>query len=225
MLKRIFLSVVIILTISSLSCFADRNYLLETTSNAGNNTISSPIKSNQKHANGFCSSFSMGFSDVVNPKSGTVANGISNARGIFTDPYMIEIDGIRYMMIKDNNDGIFDKEDILGYKDTITNVFSSLRPLDKNNDEKLTGEELITGGIRFVRISPDGKLLYKNKEFDFDIKNIQFIYIKELRKAYKNDGSKGDFGLFDVFINNNGKSKLATGIVSFESEEQILNYF
>ena len=49
--------------------------------------------------------------------------------------------------------------------------------------------------------------------------------MKELRKAYKNDGQKGEFGLFDVIVKDkNGNNKIVTGIVTFESEEAIKKY-
>lgn len=170
----------------------------------------------------FCRAFLNGLSDT--PDNSSLISTSRRRAGY--DPYMIEINGTKYMLIKDNNDGIFDDKDILGIKDTQKNIFASLRPLDTNRDLKLTGEELEKAGIRLVRINKDGKLDYKNKENDFKNSNIEFIYITELRKAYKNDGSTGQFGQYDVIIKNEkGEKTLVTGLVTFETKEQVKKYF
>lgn len=183
----------------------------------------SPKKSGTSEVTGFTGSFCQGFNsgifgDSDNSSSLTLA-------GAF-DPYFVEIDGVKYMLIKDNNDGVFDENDILGINDSQSNIFASLRPLDTNKDSKLTGDELTKAGVRLVRVNSDGKLDYKNKENDYKNSNIEFIYLTELRKAYKNDGSTGQFGQYDVVIKNNkGEKSLVTGLVTFETEEEVKKYF
>ena len=183
----------------------------------------SPKKSGSSDVTGFTGSFCQGFNsgifgDSDNSSSLTLA-------GAF-DPYFVEIDGVKYMLIKDNNDGVFDENDILGINDSQKNIFASLRPLDTNKDSKLTGEELEKAGIRLVRVNPDGKLDYQNRLNDYPNSDIEFIYLTELRKAYKNDGSTGQFGQYDVVIKNKkGEKSLVTGLVTFETKEEVKKYF
>ena len=145
--------------------------------------------------------------------------------GISHDPYILQINGNKYMLIKENNDKKFDRNDILGITDTKETVFASLRPLDIDRDNKLTGEELAKSGVRLVKIGQNGKLINDKKQ-DFQNTKIVYIYMKELRKAYKNDGTTGDFGMYDVLIkNDNGKTNLVTGYVTFEKPDELSKYF
>jgi len=205
-----------------------KNYTLET--NFGNMpkpVQNSSINSNNGKVTDFSSAFCQGFNSGI---LGNSQNSSSlSGSGILLagrDPYMIEINGIKYMLIKDNNDGIFDENDVLGINDTQNNIFASLKPLDTNRDLRLTGEELDKAGIRLVKINKNGKLDYLNKSNDFKNSDIEFIYLQELRKAYKNNGSTGQFGQYDVIIKNEkGEKTLVTGLVTFETKEQVKNYF
>ncbi len=165
-------------------------------------------------------------SGVVSPASTSTTRNNSSVRLAGRDPYLMEIDGVRYIMLKDNKDGILDRNDLLGIDDTTNSIFKSLKPLDKNSDMKLTGKELSQAGIRLVRIGADGKLLYKDKSKDFKNSDVIFVHLTELRKAYKNDGATGDFGYYDVVVKTpTGQKKLVTGVVTFETDEQIQRYF
>ena len=141
------------------------------------------------------------------------------------DPYFIEVDGNRYMFIKDNHDKVFNASDILGINDTKENVFASLKQLDKNRDNRLSGNELISAGVRIVRLNQDGKLIYNDKSKDFKNSDVVFIYMSGLRKSYQNDQNTGEFGLFDVVVKRpDNTKKIVTGIVTFESEEEVKKY-
>ena len=141
------------------------------------------------------------------------------------DPYFIEVDGNRYMFIKDNHDKVFNASDILGINDTKENVFASLKPLDKNGDNRLSGDELTSAGIRIVRLNQNGKLIYKDKSKDFKNSDVVFIYLSGLRKSYQNNQSTGEFGLFDVVVKRpDNTKKIVTGIVTFENEEEVKKY-
>ena len=200
-----------------------RNYTLET----GSVNVPKYIQNSSSNVTDFSSAFYQGFSNGISGNSERAALIAASPRGSSGyDPYLIEINGIKYMLIKDNNDGIFNEEDILGIKDTQKNVFASLKPLDTDRNLKLTGKELENSGVRLVKINENGKLDYKNKENDFKNSNIEFIYLSELRKAYKNDGTTGQFGQYDVVIKNNkGEKTLVTGLVTFESKNQVEKYF
>lgn len=237
MLKKLFITAGLLISFSALTGVTAQNYTLETNGYSNPQTnINTYRQTPTKKTTGFCDAFGAGLTDGINgqmPSSSVRRNtsflpsNVISASDISSfDPYMIDIDGTRYMLIKDNHDGVFNKDDILGYKDTISNIFSSLKPLDTNNDNRLTGEELTAGGIRLVKLSPGGKLMYEDKKSDFNNANIKFIYISGLRKAYNNNGAIGSFGNFDAVIYTpDGSSKLVTGIVTFESEFQIQKYF
>ena len=205
-----------------------KNYTLEMNSENMPKTVQNTNTNiNNEKVTDFSSAFCQGFNSGIlgNSKNTTSLSG-SGVLLAGRDPYMIEINGTKYMLIKDNNDGTFDEKDILGIKDTQKNIFASLKPLDTNKDLKLTGEELDKAGIRLVKIDENGKLDYKNKSNDFKNSDIEFIYLKELRKAYKNNGSTGQFGQYDVVIKNEkGEKTLVTGLVTFETKEQVKNYF
>ena len=216
-----FLSLITMLAMSATTVYA-HNFTLQTSDiSDGNSTLTSPSK--KTYSNGFSQGFSE-YYDAQSPSSfGRIA--MVSAGSISHDPYFVQINGIKYMLMKENSDKNFDKNDILGITDTKDTVFASLRPLDINRDNKLTGEELTKSGIRLVKIGQNGKLINDKKQ-DFQNSKIVYIYMKELRKAYKNDGNTGDFGMFDVLVkNNDGKTKLVTGFVSFEDEQELSKYF
>jgi len=232
MLKKMFIAICLLAAFSSQNVFADQNYTLGRNPNT---TISNPTNVNPATPSGFCDAFREGFvttgGNIMSPRNiGSFSRGtrISAAGATINsfDPYMLEIDGVKYMLVRDNNDGVFDYNDILGYNDSKTNLFASLKPLDTNNDNKLTANELAVANVRLVKIDANGKLLYADKKSDYKVENIKFISIKGLRKSWKNNGSTGNFGLFDAVVYNPDKSsKIVTGIVTFETPEEIQKYF
>ena len=222
MKKSVLLAMII--TLMGLEAFAEKNYTLMSNPNifSQNRPIINSIRTNSPDTSSFSGAFSEAFQrEILGNPENTFRTGF-----IGLDPYLIEINGTKYMLIKDNDDGIFNEKDILGIKDSTKNVFASLRPLDKNKDSKLTGDELTEAGVRLVRINSVGKLDYETTKHDFKNSDIEFIYLTELRKAYKNDGSTGQFGQYDVIIKNDkGEKSLVTGLVLFETEEEVQKYF
>lgn len=218
-----FFSLIAILALTSTGEVFANNFTLQS-SDFSNPVVTSPSKGS--YSNGFA----QGFADFYDSQNvartlETTGTRIASAGTVFRDPYVLQIDGNKYMLVKENNDKKFDKQDILGITDTQETVFASLRPLDINRDSKLTGEELTKSNVRLVKIGKDGKLINDKKQ-DFQNSKIVYIYMKELRKAYKNNGNTGDFGMYDVLVkNDNGTTKLVTGYVTFESEEELSRYF
>ncbi len=240
-MKKIFSLIAILALTSTGEVFAN-NFTLQS-SDFANPVVTSPSKGS--YSNGFAQGFAdfctpenvldvagnvAGNASIYSSRSGNSTQNTSRSNviassGISRDPYVLQIDGNKYMLVKENNDKKFDKQDILGITDTQETVFASLRPLDINRDSKLTGEELTKSNVRLVKISKDGKLINDKKQ-DFQNSKIVYIYMKELRKAYKNNGNTGDFGMYDVLVkNDNGTTKLVTGYVTFESEEELSRYF
>ena len=210
--------------------FSAQNFTLKTTSMTPVNT--NVTTNNTNSVNNFSDAVTYGIRNTVsytgiNNSSSSILtkNPTTRATVKSVDPYFIEVDGNRYMFIKDNHDKVFNTSDILGINDTKENVFASLRPLDKNRDNRLSGDELISAGVRIVRLNQDGKLIYNDKSKDFKNSDVVFIYMSGLRKSYQNDQNTGEFGLFDVVVKRpDNTKKIVTGIVTFESEEEVKKY-
>ncbi len=239
-----FFSLIAILALTSTGEVFANNFTLQSSDISGGNTTAS-TPSSKSYYNGFSQGFSEFYSrknvleladNVIDNAPAYSSRGGSSTQsssrpdviassGISHDPYILQINGNKYMLIKENNDKKFDRNDILGITDTKETVFASLRPLDIDRDNKLTGEELAKSGVRLVKIGQNGKLINDKKQ-DFQNTKIVYIYMKELRKAYKNDGTTGDFGMYDVLIkNDNGKTNLVTGYVTFEKPDELSKYF
>lgn len=134
-----------------------------------------------------------------------------------SDPFVIKIDGVQYVMIKDNKDGIWDEKDILGFYDTPELLFSSLVALNQNADTKITPDELKSQNIRLAAVGNDGKLLVKNNASDFDINKINYIDIKKLRKL-ANATPDGVFGHFNVHLTD---GRMIVGFVTFSDSDHL----
>lgn len=168
-MKKIFSLISILALISTGEVFAN-NFTLQS-SEFENPVVKSPSK--ELYSNGFA----QGFADFYSRKNvlevaGNVADNapvyssrggsstqnssrpdVIASSGISHDPYILQINGNKYMLIKENNDKKFNKQDILGITDTQETVFASLKPLDINRDSKLTGEELTKSNVRLVKMA------------------------------------------------------------------------
>lgn len=142
------------------------------------------------------------------------------------DPYIVEIDGNKYIMILDNFDGIYNENDIIGINDSKYRIFSSLKKLDVNgNKSKLTSQELKDRGVRFVKIDKDGRLAARDYTQDYPLDNIVYIDLTSLKKI-KNNNPTGIFGEFKIFIKNgNGTSKDVKGFVTYELHKDLVKLF
>ncbi len=142
------------------------------------------------------------------------------------DPYVIEVDNIKYMMIKDNKDGIWNELDILGYNDPKENLFLSLVYLNTDPDgSKLSAKELKNAGVRFVAIGSDGKLLLNDSSKDFDLNRVDYIDLANL-KQLANGEDTGIFGHFDLYLKpKNGSPRLIIGHVTFDKKMNLKELF
>lgn len=177
-----------------------------------------------------CRQFSVGNVDYMmvpwQNKNNLSAKGpraihVSNA-----DPYIVEIDGVKYMMIKDNKDGNWDKNDILGINDPKENLFLSLVYLNNDFDgSKLSANELKAGGIRFAAIGSDGKLILQDTKKDFDLNKIDYIDLSNL-KHISNSNETGVFGHFNLYLKTtDGTKKLVVGKVMFDETKDLQELF
>lgn len=138
------------------------------------------------------------------------------------DPYIIEIDGAKYVLVKDRKDGKWSEKDLLGFDDPKTNRFASLVKLNSDTDfSKVTSAELKKAKIRFVRINSDGALLVNDRTKDYNLNKIDYIDIIDLKRT-ANAKETGIFGHFTLFLKTeNGKKRAVVGYVTYENDENI----
>lgn len=83
-----------------------------------------------------------------------------------------------------------------------------------------TSKELKKANIRFVLLNYDGSLALEDRKSDYDLSNVKYIDMNNLRTALGNKNQDGTFGYFYVVINENGRNKICTCRVTFEEEKE-----
>lgn len=142
--------------------------------------------------------------------------------GIYNDPYMIKISNNKYYLVKDSLNNQYTLNNIIGYTDKRGSLFTAMRKLDLNKDNKITSSELKKQNIRFVRLDFTNKLILYDKTKDFNLNSIEFIDLSTLRESV-NNGNIGSFGYFDVYVKlNDGIIKKITGCVTFETDKELM---
>lgn len=141
---------------------------------------------------------------------------------IVLDPYVIEIDGHKYVLVKDRQDKNWSEKDLLGIDDPKENRFASLIALNSDlNHGKLTPDELRKAEIRFVRLDSKGALLVNERNKDFNLDKIDYVDIINLKRT-ANAEVTGIFGHFTVYLKtNNPKKRAVVGYVTYETNQKI----
>ena len=141
---------------------------------------------------------------------------------ILMDPYIINIDGVNYVLVKDHAGNDWSEKDLLGIDDPKENRFQSLIALNSDGDHsKISADELKKAGIRFVRMDKKGVLLAKERNKDYDLNKIDYIDIINLKRT-ANAEQTGIFGHFTVYLKtNNAKKRAVVGYVTYETNEKI----
>ena len=143
----------------------------------------------------------------------------------FLDPYIVNINGKNYVLVKDSPDNNWTVENILGYNDSRDDLFASLKNLETDKDTtKISTDELKNAGIRFVLLNPDQSLVLDDRTKDFDLEKVQYIDMKNLRTALGNKNDDGTFGYFYVIVKENGKKRAYPGRVTFEDKQDLNKY-
>lgn len=143
----------------------------------------------------------------------------------YLDPYIVSIEGKNYILVKDCKDGKWSVENILGYDDSRGNLFGALKKLESDGDvSKITIDELKKAGIRFALLNSDGSAELDNRTLDYNLDNVFYIDMKNLRTALGNKNQEGTFGYFYVIINENGKKRAVPGRVTFEEKQELQKY-
>lgn len=140
----------------------------------------------------------------------------------YGDPYIVQFDGINYVMVKDNPTKKWSKKDLVGINDTKTTIFKALKDLESDGDRtKLTANELKCANIRFVKLEQNGTLLLNNKKQDYNLNKINYIDMLNLRKT-ANSEETGIFGHFNLYLNtNNGSKKMVIGYVTLDMNKNL----
>lgn len=138
------------------------------------------------------------------------------------DPYLVQIDGKNYIMIKDNPSKKWSKNDILGIDDTKTTLFRALKSIESDGDiRKITSQELKRANIRFARIDSNGVVLANDKKQDYNLDKINYIDMINLRKL-ANSSITGVFGHFNLYLKtNNNSKKMVIGYVTLHTDDDI----
>ena len=148
-----------------------------------------------------------------------------SAARTFLDPYIVNINGENYVLVKDSKDNKWTVDNILGSNDSREDLFASLKALESDGDNsKITAKELKNAEIRFVKLNSDESLALNDRTLDFDINKVNYIDIKNLRTALGNKNQDGTFGYFYVIITENGKKRAYPGRVTFEDKQELNKY-
>jgi len=143
----------------------------------------------------------------------------------YLDPYIVSINGKNYILIKDSKDNNLTVENILGHDDSREDLFGALKKLESDGDAtKITADELKKAGIRLALLNSDGSAELVNRNSDYDLNNVFYIDMKNLRTALGNKNQDGTFGYFYVIINENGKKRAVPGRVTFEEKQELQKY-
>lgn len=143
----------------------------------------------------------------------------------FLDPYIVNINGKNYVLVKDAPDNNWTVENILGYGDSKDDLFASLKNLEKDNDtSKISTEELKNAGIRLVLLNSDQSLVLDDRSKDFDLNKVMYIDMKNLRTALGNKNDDGTFGYFYIIVKEDGKKRAYPGRVTFEDKNELNKY-
>ena len=147
---------------------------------------------------------------------------IAAAAIMAVDPYIIPIDGINYVMVKDKKTNDWNEKDLLGIDDPKDNMFLSLRGLESDNDySKITGKELKKAGIRLAKLNSDGILLVKERNQDYPLSKIKYIDMLNIKQT-ANSKQTGIFGHFNVYLNTKDASKkMVVGYVTFDTHSKL----
>lgn len=143
----------------------------------------------------------------------------------YLDPYIIRIDGTDYVLVTDSKDNNWSVDNILGKDDSKEDLFASLKKLESDgNSAKITAKELQKANIRFVKLNSDGSLALNERNLDYNLNNILYIDMKNLRTALGNKNQDGTFGYFYVYIKDENSKKAVPGRVTFEEKNELNKY-
>lgn len=133
-----------------------------------------------------------------------------------TDPYEVNIDGEKYVFVKDKNkNGQIDNEqEFLGASDSKDNLFKEMKELDTNKDGKVSKDEMDAQGVKLQKVDKNGKLTNQSK----DVNNVD---VNSFQKNGSFNGA-GNAGSFNMQL---ADGRQVTGNEVFETLEKLKSYF
>lgn len=157
---------------------------------------------------------------LINATNNVLASATTRRIATARDPYLVKIDGVNYIMIKDNPTKNWSKKDILGIDDTKETIFRALKSIESDGDRtKLTPQELKRANIRFAKVDNNGVVLANDKTQDFDLDKISYIDMINLRNI-ANGNITGVFGHFNLYLKtNNNSKKMVIGYVTLHNND------
>lgn len=165
---------------------------------------------------------SLAFQSVMVASAHNVSRGSTVRATVTNDPYIIPIDGVNYVMVKDKSTNDWSEKDLLGYDDPKNAMFTSLKNLESDgNRSNITPDEIKKAGVRLVKLAPDGTLLVNDRAQDLNLNRIKYIDTSNLKRT-ANSQSTGIFGHFYVYLNtDDGSRKMAVGYVTFDTHSNL----
>lgn len=138
------------------------------------------------------------------------------------DPYVVPIDGVNYVMVKDKKTTDWNEHDLLGFDDPKNNMFVSLKGIESDGDfSKISGNELKAADIRLVRLGNDDVLLVNDRNQDYSLDKIDYIDMTNLKRT-ANSKATGIFGHFNVYLKTgNSTKKMVMGYVTFDTHSNL----
>lgn len=160
--------------------------------------------------------------NVLNEFTAPAAGSVLAVVALAADPYVIPIDGVNYVMVKDKKTTDWNEHDLLGYDDPKNNMFLSLRGLESDGDfTKVTPKELKAAGVRLVRLSESGVLLVNDRKQDYSLDKIDYIDMTNLKRT-ANSKNTGIFGHFNVYLKTGTTAKkMVMGYVTFDTHSNL----
>ena len=88
----------------------------------------------------------------------------------------------------------------------------------------LIKDELKKANIRFALLNSDGTVALNDRNLDYDLNNVLYIDMKNLRTALGNKNQDGTFGYFYVIVKHGNQKRAVTGRVTFEEKNELNKY-
>lgn len=105
------------------------------------------------------------------------------------DPYSVEINGEKYVFVQDKEGtGIINKvENLVGYGETKSTLFSEMKALDLNQDGYITSEEIKTSHVKLLKVNSENKITTEEYSLDkikgLDVNTFNVLETSERQSA------------------------------------------
>lgn len=142
-----------------------------------------------------------------------------------TTPFRIKIGSTKYFMLQSRDDGNYTYKDLLGCDKVKKQLFVPFYDINIDGDKtKLTADELLNAGIRFVPQKLNGKLELSDTSKDLSLDEILYIDMTSLG-TYA-DSRLRPYGRFTMYMKTErGNFRKYTGHVEYTSPTDLQRMF